>query len=229
MTDITKVGGHVPTPVSRPLPSKSSKTDDAPSSASGSTSTAAQFRLPDVLAGAGQAGQPLSAADALKAVLDNLSARFGSATDSPPASGSDLESLLGDIKIAAPVLDRVLAARKDELLSSGDQSGLASLDATLASAQDALGQAQSDLEGVSEGLPDETPEQDPALTAALNAVLGDGHTVPTFSAEDLRAGRKEFIGLVFGDITDAISRHRGNDAVAASYTLSSLGGANLTA
>ena len=235
MTDVTKVGGNIPSPVNRPSSTKSSKAESGSSQASGTSkasetaSTSETFRLPPGVAGADNAGKSLSAAAALDAVLSNLQDTFGAVGDNPPATGADLENLLSNIKVAAPVLDKILAARKNELIASGDQSGLSALDSTLAGAQDAVSQAQSGLESLAANLPSDTPQEDPALTAALNAVLGEGHSIPTFSADELQQGRQEFVGLVFGDITDAIGRHRGADAQAASYTLSSLGGANLTA
>ena len=233
MTDVTKVGGAPPAPVNRPSSSKSSSADSAASSStgktSGDTSTAAVFRLPAGVAGANNAGQRLSAAAALDAVLSTLSSKLDAAGSNPPATGTDLENLLGDIKVAAPVLDKVLAARKGELVAAGDQSGLSSLDATLAGAQDSVNKAQTGLESVAANLPAGAQQEDPQVNAALTSVLGSNAQVPSFSAEDLQQGRQEYVGLVLGDISNAIGRHIGGDAQAASYTLSSLGGANLTA
>lgn len=227
MTDIGKVGAPNPALINRPIPQ--SKTDaaktDTKDGAGDVARTAATFRLPSALS-AGQTG-PASAEDSLRTILDGLKARFAGVDEKPPANGGALEDLLSDIKVAAPILDRVLAARKDELI--GDADGLAALDSVLAEAGAAVSDARAVLEGLSGGLSDEAEIEDPALAGALNAVLGEGREIPAFSADDIRAGRQEFIALVFDDIADALSRHRGTGTLAPSFTLSTLGGANLTA
>lgn len=231
MTDVTKVGGVASQLVNRPTPSqkdaqKAAGTgDDAKTG--GAKSTSETFRLPGALSG-GEA-KALSAAEALKAVFTSLNKAFSEAEDTPPQSGSDLESLLSEIKVAAPFLDRVLAARKDELISNDDTAGLQALDETLAEAATSIADARAQLEELAGGLPDEDVAEDPAVTQALNAILGEGRDIPVFSSEELREGRSEFIALVFDDIADAVGRHQNAGAQAASFTLSSLGGANLTA
>jgi len=231
MTDVTKVGGVNPQLASRPIPpskdaSKATGTGD--DAKAGEAQAASEtFRLPGALSGGEP--KPVSAAEALKAVFASLSKAFSEAEDSPPASGAALEALLSDLKVAAPFLDRVLAARKNELTVAGDANGLQALDATLAEAEDALSGARAQLEEVADGLPDEAAAEDPAVTAALNAILGEGRDIPVFSADELREGRREFISLVFDDIADAVGRHRNAGVQTASFTLGALGGANLTA
>lgn len=229
MSDVSKVGAAVPPPVNRAIPPKTSKSDGGSEKAAGSEAAAQTFRLPEGLAGPERPGQPLTAREALEAVLQGLSQKFAALGENPPASGAALEDLLGEIKLAAPVLDRVLSARNDELLAAGDTEGLAALEATLADAQAKLDEARADLEAAAAALPDEQATEDPELAAALNAVLGAGREIPAFSADEIREGRQEFIGLVFDDIADAISRHRGSGAQVPSFVLANLGGTSLTA
>ncbi|MEQ8804749.1 MAG: hypothetical protein RLO05_12525 [Rhodospirillales bacterium] len=215
----------------RPIPpskstDKSAATGDD-TKAGEAKGASATFSLPSAISG-GETKE-VSAAEALKTVFASLSKAFSDAEDNPPASGAALEALLSDLKVAAPFLDRVLAARKSELTADGDTEGLKTLDATLAEAEASLADARTQLEGVAEGVPDEEVVEDPAVTAALNAILGEGRAIPAFSADELREGRQEFIGMVFDDIADSIGRHRSAGVQAASYTLSTLGGASLTA
>jgi len=229
MTEVGKVGVPNPALVNRTTPQ--SKTDaaktDAKDGADGTARASETFRLPGAFS-AGQAGS-VSAEDALRTVLDGLKARIAGTDAAPPTSGSALENLLSEIKVAAPFLDRVLAARKDELLANDDTGGLAALDSTLEEAEAALANTRASLEALAGTLPDEAAADDPALAGALATILGEGHEIPAFSADEIREGRQEFIALVFDDIGDALSRHRGAGSHAASFTLSTLGGANLTA
>ena len=231
MTDVTKVGGVASQLANRPVPpSKSTDKSAAPgddTKAGDAKGASATFNLPSAISG-GETKE-VSAAEALKTVFASLSKAFSEAEDNPPASGAALEALLSDLKVAAPFLDRVLAARKSELTAAGDTEGLKTLDATLAEAEASLADARTQLEGVADEVPDEEVVEDPAVTAALNAILGEGREIPAFSADELREGRKEFVALVFDDIADSIGRHRSAGVQAASYTLSTLGGANLTA
>lgn len=229
MTDVSKVGAGIPPSVNRPSAPKTSKPDGGTEKATGGNAVAKTFQLPAGLLGPDHPGGPMTAQEALKAVLQGLDQKLSSLGDNPLTSGSQLEALLGDIKLAAPVLDRVLSARKDELLAAGDTEGLASLDATLADAQSKLDEARADLEAAAATLPDEEVAEDPELAAALSAVLGAGREIPAFSADEVREGRQEFIALVFDDIAEAISRHQGSQAQAPSYVLANFGGTSLTA
>jgi hypothetical protein len=231
MTDVTKVGGVTPQlanrPAAPPKDAQKAAKSGGEAKAEATQSASETFRLPGTLS-AGQGGE-VSSEEALRAVFDSLSKAFSEAEDNPPASGAALEALLSDIKVAAPFLDRVLAARKEELNAAGDGEGLQALNAALSEAETLIADARAQLEEVAGGLPDEAVEEDPAVTAALNAILGEGREIPTFSADELREGRQEFIALVFDDIADAIGRHQNAGVQQASYTLGSLGGANLTA
>lgn len=231
MTDVTKVGGVNPQLTNRPIPPSkdaSKATGTGGDAKTGEAEAASEsFRLPGALSGGKT--EDVSAAEALKTVFASLSKAFSDAEDTPPGSGAALEALLSDLKVAAPFLDRVIAARKSELTSAGDTEGLKALDATLAEAEAALAEARGQLEDVADTLPDEPAVEDPAVTAALNAILGEGRDIPAFSADELREGRKEFIALVFEDIADTIGRHRNAGVQAATYTLSALGSTNVTA
>ncbi|MEK9671223.1 MAG: hypothetical protein VW268_01800 [Rhodospirillaceae bacterium] len=221
MTDVTKVGGPNPQPVSRPAsPSKSATTDNADKSGDAKAASAA-FRLPETLA-SGHTG-PASAADALRTVLQSLNAHFAGLDSNPPANGGALEDLLSEIKVAAPVLDHILAARRGEL--EGDADGLKALDDQLGRAEGSIADARDRLEVLAGDLADGGAIDDPDVANALTAVLGAGRDIPQFSAEELRKGRVEFIALVFDDIADAVGRHRGQGASGPSFTLASLGGA----
>ncbi len=231
MTDVTKVGGLNPQLVNRPAPppkdaSKAGATDESAKSEQ-AQGPAATFRLPKIFAG-DETGE-VSAEQALNTVFEGLSQAFADAEENPPASGAALEALLSDIKVAAPFLDRLIAARKNELATAGDTEGQKALEDTLAQAEVAVTEAQKKLEALSDGLPDEEPAEDPAVTAALNAILGADREIPAFSADELREGRKEFVSMVFEDIADAIGRHRATDVQAAAYTLSALGGTSISA
>ena len=199
MTDVTKVGGVASQLINRPVPpSKSTDKSAAPgddTKAGEAKGAPATFNLPSAISG-GETKE-VSAAEALKTVFASLSKAFSEAEDNPPASGAALEALLSDFKVAAPFLDRVLAARKSELTAAGDTEGLKTLDATLAEAEASLADARTQLEGVADAVPDEEAVEDPAVTAALNAILGEGREIPAFSADELREGRKEFVALVF--------------------------------
>ncbi|MAN79804.1 MAG: hypothetical protein CMM77_14760 [Rhodospirillaceae bacterium] len=231
MTDVSKVGGVTSQFVNRPIPpskstEKSAATgDDA--KAGEAKGAPATFNLPSAISG-GETKE-VSAAEALETVFASLSKAFSEAEDTPPGSGAALEALLSDLKVAAPFLDRVLAARKSELTAAGDTEGLKTLDSTLAEAEATLADARTQLEGVAGDVPDEEVVEDPAVTAALNAILGEGRDIPAFSADEVHEGRKEFVALVFDDIADSIGRHRNTGLQTASYTLNALGGANLTA
>ena len=229
MTDVTKVGGAPPQLANRPTPSsKDAQKPSADDAKTGDASAASEtFRLPGSLSGG--EGQALTAAEALKAVFASLTKAFSDAEDNPPQSGDALEKLLSDIKVAAPILDRVIAARKDELTAQDDQAGLQALQATLAEAEEALADARAKLEELAGGLPAEEVVEDAEVTAALNAILGEDREIPAFSPEELQEGRLEFIALVFEDIAETIGRHQAAGTQSAAYTLSALGGTNLTA
>lgn len=227
MTDVTKVGGAPPQAVNRPTPPQKDAKTGAGEKTGAAERTSETFRLPDAFSDGGS--EAVTAAEALKAVFTSLTEAFSEAEDNPPATGGALEDLLSEIKVAAPFLDRVLAARKEELLAEGDTAGLQELDATLAEAEAAIADARAGLETAADALPDEDVVEDPAVTAALNAILGEDREIPAFSADELREGRQEFISLVFDDIADAIGRHRNAGAQTASFTLNALGGTNLTA
>lgn len=231
MTDVTKVGGVASQFVNRtpPPPKDSQKTAGTGGDAkTDETESASEtFQIPKALSG-GET-KSVSAAEALEAVATSLNKALTEARDNPPKSGAELEALLSDIKVAAPFLDRVLAALKEEMTAAGDTEGLQALGATLAEAEAAISEARAQLEEVSDGLPDEETVEDPVVTAALNAILGEDRDIPVFSAGELREGRKEFIAMVFDDIVDVIGRQRSAGVQTASYTLSAFGGTNLTA
>ncbi len=227
MTDVTKVGGAPPQTVNRPNPPQKDAKTGAGEQTGTAERTSETFRLPGVFSDG--ENNALTAAEALKAVFTSLTEAFAEAEENPPATGGALEDLLSEIKVAAPFLDRVLAARKEELLAEGDTAGLQELDAKLADAETAVADARAGLEAAANALPDEEVAEDPAVTAALNAILGEDREIPEFSADELREGRQEFISLVFDDIADAIGRHRNDGAQTASFTLNALGGTNLTA
>lgn len=224
MTDVSKTGAFNPVVQNRQTaatakPSKTQSADSAKGAdkAEGASASRATPELPRGLTIAGEAVRTDSAQHAVESALDRLEISFGQTQDNPPASGQQLEDFLGEIKLAAPFLDKALAARDAEIKASGDAGAAArdELNALIGHAQDVLSQARDQLEQVAANLTDGATAEDPAVAQVLSDILGPDHAIPTFSDEELAQGRQEYVGLVFDEIAGALSRHQGDGAAAA--------------
>lgn len=206
------------------IPERPAQPGQAPQASAGGQQAAAQAARPAIiippgLSQSGDAEQVASATDAVTAVLNNLTARFEAFSVSPPESGEELEGVLSDIKVAAPFLDRVVGAARQEIqLQNTDAQGALTpdglaaaeaLNAQLAATSTAVGAARTQFLDVLDGLGAEAPgADDAAFNAAVSAIIGGDVNLPAFSDEDVLEGRREFVDLVFEDIGDALARQQ---------------------